>query len=134
MENYIFTDEWKKYIQDHDFDENEMNLIEEWASSGHGPFENPHQEYDDYGKQVPLMRWYYIQTDEHHPENNRKMFLKEAMRKDVQFDSADREKEYLKESKRILTEEIITYRRFLAKHKGLVEEYETYRQEMLGGQ
>lgn len=122
----------KEYYETHDLDEDEAELIEEWVNAGNSINENPLHEYDDYGKEVPFIKWYHRQQDPLHPENRRKIFLKEAMRTDIKFNNTNEELRFLKNSQHILVDEILLYRHFLAQYPGSVEEYERYRLQEAG--
>lgn len=120
------------YLKMHDLDEEEAQLLEEWIGAGNSINENPLHEYDDYGEEVPFMKWYWRQSDPLHPENMRKLLLKEAMRTSVKFDDPNEERRFLKNSQYTLVREILLYRRFLARCPGAVEAFEQYRSQEEG--
>ena len=115
-----------------DATEDDVSLLEEWTDAGNDILENPEHEYDDYGKEIPFLEWLRIAQDPLHPENQRKMLLKNAMNSSVQFNDKEEERRFLKNAQYILKEEIILYRKFLAEHPGLVEEFEKYRKKIVG--
>jgi len=124
--------EFREYLEKHDLDEDEAFLLEEWVNSGHSVYENPWNQYDDYGQEIPFMKWYWRQKDPLHPANRRKALLNEAMRTDIKFSTAEEELMFLRNSQYILREEIILYRRFLAGCNGEVSRFEQYRLKEAG--
>lgn len=120
------------YLNTHDLDEEEAQLLEEWVNAGNSISENPFHEYDDYGNEVPFMKWYWRQQDPLHPQNRRKIYLKEAMRTSVKFDNSDEERQFLKNAQYTLVNEILLYRRFLARYPGAVVAFERYRSQETG--
>ncbi len=123
--------ELAEYLAAHDFDENETEMLEKWADSGRSVYENPLHEYDDYGREVPFMKWHRHEQPEH-PYNKRKIMLREAMRTTVKFGSHGEEMRFLKNSQHTLIDEILMYRRFLARYPGAVEAFEQYRSQETG--
>lgn len=126
------NEELLNYFETHDLDEEEAQLLEEWVNAGNSVDENPFHEYDDYGNEVPFMKWYWRQQDLRHPENTRKIFLKEAMRTSIKFNDTDEERQFLKRAQYTLINEILMYRRFLAHYPGAVEAFEHYRSQETG--
>ncbi len=126
------NEELKNYLETHDIGEEEAALLEEWVNAGNSINENPLHEYDDYGVEVPFMKWYWREQDLRHPENRRKIFLKEAMRTAIKFDDPVEERRFLKNAQYILVNEILMYRRFLARYSGAVEAFEHYRSQEAG--
>jgi hypothetical protein len=78
------------------------------------------------------MKWYWRQQDPLHPENRRKIFLKEAMRTTIKFDDPYEERRFLKNAQYTLVNKILMYRRFLARCAGAVEAFERYRSQEAG--
>lgn len=120
--------ELQKYLQNHDLDAEEEELLQEWVRTGHNVNSNPDQEFDDYGKEVPYMRWYWGKQDPHCPRL-RKEQLREAMILSHDSEDLNEYVNYLISAQRIMRDEIVMYRRFLAQFPGAVAEYEHYRSE-----
>ncbi len=126
------NEELRNYLETHDIDEEDAELLEEWVNAGNSINENPFHEYDDYGVEVPFMKWYWRQQDRRHPESRRKILLKEAMRTAIKFDDSVEERRFLKNAQYTLVNEILMYRRFLAHYSGAVEAFEHYRSQEAG--
>ena len=127
------NEELRNYLETHDIEEEEdAELLEEWVNAGNSINENPFHEYDDYGVEVPFMKWYWRQQDPRHPESRRKILLKEAMRTAIKFDDPVEERRFLKNTQYTLVNEILMYRRFLAHYSGAVEAFEHYRSQEAG--
>ena len=127
------NEELRNYLETHDIEEEEdAELLEEWVNAGNSINENPFHEYDDYGVEVPFMKWYWRQQDPRHPESRRKILLKEAMRTAIKYDDPVEERRFLKNAQYTLVNEILMYRRFLAHYSGAVEAFEHYRSQEAG--
>ena len=122
--------ELTRYLSMHDLDEDEANLLTEWVNSGHSVYTNPDEQYDDYGEELPYMKWYWQKQD---PRliRNRKRELIEAMTLSAVPQKGSARVKYLKWACQVLRIEIILYRRFLAMHDGGVPAFEKYREESI---
>ena len=121
--------ELQAYLRSHDLNEEEEEQLKDWVSSGHSVSSNPEHQYDDYGEEIPYMRWYWMKED---PLLNDiwKAPLTKAMNLDEEIYETCDVSEYLchlEQTRRILRDEILLYRRFLAQTPGAVREYEAYR-------
>jgi hypothetical protein len=124
--------EFMEYIDHHDLDEDEAEKLAEWAGTNHSVYENPWHQYDDWGEEIPYIKWLRQIQDPYHPNSRRKCLLNEAMRTGMEFSNTEDELAFLKEAQRKLKDEIILYRRFLASIPGAVNKYEEYRYRETG--
>lgn len=119
-----------RYLSMHDLDEEEADLLVEWVNSGHSVYTNPDEQYDDYGEELPYMKWYWRKQDPR-PIWNRKRELTEAMTLSAAPLKGIALVKYLKWACQVLRDEIILYRRFLAMHEEGVPAFERYRDESI---
>lgn len=123
--------ELRRYLERYDLDEEEYELLSKWVKSGHSVYSNPDEEYDDYGEEVHYIKWYW-QKISPPPMRDEKKQLIEAMTPIRETSDTNREINRLAKAQRILRDEIILYRRFLADN-GIVREFERYRYSAITG-
>jgi hypothetical protein len=120
--------ELSQYINDHELDHDEAEALKDWVKKGNSIRANPDDQYDDYGEEIPFMKWYWAQQDPLLPPNHKK-FLNHAMKLHQHFDDLNTEYDFLESAQNILKREIILYRRFLARYPGATRAYEEYRSD-----
>ena len=120
-----------RFLDSRELDETEASLLTEWVESGHSVYTNPAEQYDDYGNELPYMKWYWMKQDPRHIGNVKRDLI-EAMTLPETIPTDRKSIKNLLWAQRILRDEIILYRRFLAEHSGGVPAFETYRKGIIG--